>query len=427
MMSRSLPSNEERELGGRIGDPEIERLLTSPTLAQNPYVLYERLREMPADAYFSPSWGQWIVTRYDPVVDVMKRHKEFSSEGMEEEALATLPSTDTEPLDALRQHFETHVLGNTDRPAHTRLRKAIGPGLAPSMLEDVKPRVEEVVSELVGRLQPGLTDVLSEFFYPLPAIIIAELLGAPVKDSRRFERWSADFVSYIGSETPMIERARTADRSMAEFRGYIASLIDDRRDRPGSDLLGTLITSEATEGDEPLSTSELIAMCVTVLFAGHETTANLLGNGLLALLDHPEQLEHLVSDPDLAEGATEELLRFDSPVQRVKRVATTDVDLGGTHIEPGPRVLAFTGSANRDDSRFSDADTLDITRTDVRHIAFGHGVHSCIGAPLSRLEAPIAFRALLDRFPDIRLGPERPKYKNNIVFRGLESLVVDLR
>ena len=173
--------------------------------------------------------------------------------------------------------------------------------------------------------------------------------------------------------------------------------------------------------------SELIATCVTLLFAGHETTANLLGNGLLSLLDNPEQLQLLVSNPGLADQATEELLRFDSPVQRVRRTARADIELDGTRISEGQQIMAFIGSANRDESRFRDADRLDITRSDGGHVSFGHGVHFCLGAGLSRIEAPIALQALFDRFPDIRLGPEQPRYKNNLVFRGLDSLVVELR
>jgi cytochrome P450 len=402
----------------------VEDLLQSPTLAQDPYPVYKRLRELPG-AYYSPAWGRWVVTHYDAVVEAMRGHGDLSSAGWEQQVLAELPVTEAEPLSALRRHYETRVINNSDPPEHTRFRKMVVSSFTPKALEALRPRIVEVVDELVGNLKPGLNDVLGEFFYPLPAIVLAELLGVPAEDSRVVESWSADIVAFLGSGTPSIDRAWAADHSIAEFAGYLTSMIESRSDARSNDLLEVLMT--AGSGEEALSMSELIATCVTLLFAGHETTANLLGNGLLSLLDNPEQLQLLVSNPGLADQATEELLRFDSPVQRVRRTARADIELDGTRISEGQQIMAFIGSANRDESRFRDADRLDITRSDGGHVSFGHGVHFCLGAGLSRIEAPIALQALFDRFPDIRLGPEQPRYKNNLVFRGLDSLVVELR
>ena len=210
---------------------------------------------------------------------------------------------------------------------------------------------------------------------------------------------------------------------MAEFQAYLEPLIARRRSDPGSDLISLLVAPAA----DALDRDELVAACVTLLFAGHETTANLIGNGLLALLERPPALEGLRRAPEMRVPAVEELLRFDSPVQRNRRRATRDTELGGRPIRAGDRVLAFIGSANRDETVFDRPDDLDLARGPSKHLAFGYGIHYCLGAALSRLEAPIALAAILERFPAIRLGPDSlPAWRPNITFRGLQQLVVRL-
>jgi cytochrome P450 len=260
----------------------------------------------------------------------------------------------------------------------------------------------------------------------LPAIVIAQLLGAPEDGREQFMHWSADLVAFVGSGSPVPERARRADASLRELRAHLEPLIAAAGARPADDLISLL--AMPTEDAEPLSEDELVATCVTLLFAGHETTANLIANGLLALLRHPAQLERLRHEPELAESATEELLRYDSPVQRLRRRAREDVELRGKPIRAGDLVMAFNGAANRDPERFAEPDRLDVTRADAGHVAFGYGIHFCVGAALTRLEAPIVINGLLRRFPRLRLASDASfRWKPNITFRGLESLPVQLR
>jgi cytochrome P450 len=295
------------------------------------------------------------------------------------------------------------------------------------VLEAIRADVERLVEKLLDEIDgPGVVDLLARFAYPLPATVIARLLGAPESGGREFERWSADLIAFVGSGRPQAERAARAEASLRAFRAYLEPLIDDARLHPRDDLISAL-TSADEEGDR-LTQDELVSTCVTLLFAGHETTANLIGNGLLALIRHPEELERLRQEPALAPPTVEELLRFDSPVQRLRRRATEDVRIGRTLIRAGELVMAFTGAANRDPERFENPDRLDITRGDTGHLAFGHGVHFCVGAALTRLETQIAVTALLRRFPRLRLAPgPQIRWKPNITFRGLEALPLELR
>jgi len=306
---------------------------------------------------------------------------------------------------------------------HTRMRRLVARSFSPRVLDALRGRVEELVEELLDRSAPrGRLDAIADFAYPLPAIVIAELLGAPAEGRERFLDWSADIVAFVGSGPVDLELARRADRSLREFRAFIAPELERRRGRPADDLLGLLA---AGDGDR-LSDDEIVATCVNLLFAGHETTANLIGNGLLALLRNPAELARLRDDPALAPSAVEELLRYDGPVQRVRRVVTEDVEVGGKRLRAGDLVAGFIGSGNRDPDRFDDPDRLDLSRADNQHLAFGYGIHFCVGAALSRIEAPIALNALLRRFPGVRLRGAEVVWKPNIVFRGLESLHLEL-
>ncbi|MCY7417143.1 MAG: cytochrome P450, partial [Chloroflexi bacterium] len=311
-----------------------------------------------------------------------------------------------------------------DPPVHSRLRRLLVASFTPRVVERLRPRVEELIGDLLDDIDGPTADLLGEFAYPLPALVIGELLGVPRVDQPSFTRWSADLVAFVGTGATDPARAATAEQSMAEFRDYLRPLIGERRQRPSDDLVG-LLAAPSRDVDR-LTDDELIATCVTLLFAGHETTANLIGNGLLALLRHPEQLALLHDDASLMTGAVEELLRYDSPVQRNRRRATGDVELDGKHIRQDDRVLAFLGAANRDPGMFDEPDRLDVRRAAGRHMAFGHGIHYCVGAALSRLEAPIALDALLRRWPRMALADEPIRWKPNIAFRGLEELRVTL-
>ena len=400
--------------------------LTHPGFVDDPYPVYSRLRaEDPV--HWCQQWQQWVVTRYDDVQRIAKDPRRFSSEGWESTYLQKLEPDARRRLPHMERHYSAHVLSNTDPPAHNRLRRLVVRSFTPPVLEALRPDVERLVENLLDRLdRPGVIDLVSEFAYPLPAMVIAQLLGAPEDGRERFQGWSADLVAFVGSGTPLPARAARADASLRDFWEYLEPLIDAARAHPVDDLLSILVAPG--EGGERLTEDELVATCVTLLFAGHETTANLIANGLLALLRHPRELECLREEPGLAVPAVEELLRYDSPVQRLRRRATEDVELRGKLIRAGDLVMAFNGAANRDPERFAEPDRLDLTRADTGHLAFGHGIHFCVGAALTRLEAPIALSGFLRRFPRCRLASgAQVRWKHNITFRGLESLPLELR
>lgn len=404
---------------GHLAD--LDGLLASPAFFTDPYPAYAACRAADRVHWCEP-WRAWVVTGYDPNIEVMKHPELFSSAGYELALLEALERDRPGATPALVAHYSTQVLSITDPPAHTRLRRLLVASFTPRVVERLRPRVEELVDDLLDAVTGPRMDVLAALAYPLPALVIGELLGVPREDGSLFMHWSADIVSFVGTGTLDPDRATAAERSMAEFRDYLRPLIAQRRLSPTEDLLGSL--AAPTRDDDRLTDDELIATCVTLLFAGHETTANLIGNGLLALLQHPDQLASLRSQAATWDAAVEEILRFDSPVQRNRRRATTDVELDGKHIRAGDRVLVFLGAANRDPDAFPDPDRLDVSRRPGRHLAFGHGIHYCVGAALSRLEAPIAFEGLFRRLPELALVDGPIRWKHNIAFRGLEELRV---
>jgi len=402
----------------------LDEALNSDSFFADPYSVYERLRNE-APVHWCEPWGQWVITRFADVLAVNKDPKRFSSAGWETRFLSQLP-LDASSLPHMRRHYSTRVLSMTDPPEHTRLRRLVVRSFTPRVLEAMRPSVEAIVEDLLERLDGARRiDAIAQFAYPLPAIVIANMLGAPTDAREQFMRWSRDVVNFVGTGHPDADRARRTEQTLREFREFLMPIIRERQENPREDLISVLASAD-TDG-ERLTDDELVSTCIVLLFAGHETTANLIGNGLLALLRHPDQLALLRSQPDLTCTAVEEMLRYDSPVQRNRRLATEDVEIAGQRIRRGDAVLVFLGSANRDPERFSDPDALDITRTPNHHMAFGHGIHFCAGAALSRIEAPIAIGALLERFPNLRLAEDfDERWHHNITFRGLESLELRL-
>jgi cytochrome P450 len=313
-------------------------------------------------------------------------------------------------------------------PDHTRLRRLISTAFARGHVERLRPWVEELAGSLVdglversGGSEP--VDVLSGMSEELPVAVIAELLGVPAADRPLLRPWSNAIVKmYEYGRTTQVEDA--AERAAAEFVGYLRELAAARRTAPGEDLLSHLVTVRDSDGDR-LTEDELVTTCILLLNAGHEATVNVSGNGLLALLTHPDQLARLRADAGLLPTAIEELMRFDSPLQLFERTATEDVEIGGVTVARGQKIAALLGSANRDPAVFADVDTLDVGRTDNPHITFGAGVHFCIGAPLARVELQASFGALLARTSRLELGAparRRPEF----VIRGLQELPVVL-
>ncbi|MFD0685830.1 cytochrome P450 [Actinomadura fibrosa] len=315
-----------------------------------------------------------------------------------------------------------------DPPDHTRLRRLVSKAFTPRLVERLRPRIEALVDELLGGAS-GETDLIAALAYPLPVIVISEMLGVPARDRDLFRGWSDSLARGLDPDflLPDAEITRR-DEARAEFAAYFRELAALRRAEPRDDLLSALVG--VSDGGDVLTEEELLATCVLLLVAGHETTVNLIGNGALALLRAPEHLAAVRSRPEAVPAVVEELLRYDPPVQLTLRAALEDVELDGTLIEAGRLVLLLTGAANRDPAVFADPDRLDPFRyaegrDAPRHLAFGHGIHFCLGAPLARLEGEIALRKLFER--DVALVPGELAYRDNLVLRGLRALPVTLR
>lgn len=401
--------------------------LRDPVLRANPYPFYERLRSQ-APVHWDAAAGMdggWVLTRHADVMAALRDPR------VSAERLASAQSADWLPEDyraAARQVFRAmpHQLLFLDPPDHTRLRGLVSKAFTPRLVEALRPRIIKLANELVDPVQEaGQMDVIADLAYPLPAIVIAELLGVPPEDREQFIHWSADFGGFLDGSTLTVEEALLALKGVSDFMDYFRDIIARRRAAPRDDLLQALLT--ARERDDALTEDELLANLVLLLAAGHGTTTHLIGNGLLALLRNPDQIQRLVENPGLVPAAVAELLRYDSPVQLTGRRTQTEIVIGGVTFAAGQHITTILGAANRDPDQFLDPGRLDVGRVENRHLSFGYGIHFCLGAPLAKLEAEIVLSAIIRRLPRLRLaaGAESAlEWQPSIVFRGLKSLPV---
>jgi cytochrome P450 len=399
-----------------------QRLFTTG-LIDDPYPTYHRLRAA-APVYLDPDSGELLVTRYADVAAALK-HPLLSNRRVAETGLP-LPGYLQWAMRPVTRILSRGMLFS-DPPDHTRLRSLANRAFTPRVVEGMRSRIQQIADDLLDAVAGHRpVDLIESYAAWLPVIVIAEMLGADVRDRDRFRLWSDDAVSFVGGSThPDGVVLLRAARGMFSLRRYFGKLVRRRRkDGPGDDLLGALIDAE--ERGDALTEDELLANAVLLLAAGHETTTSLIGNGLLALLRHPEQTALLRREPDLIGSAVEEFLRFDSPVQWSARVALEEVEIGGCRIPAGRSVTLGIGAANRDPDQFPDPDRLDLRRAENRHLAFGQGIHFCLGAALARLEGQVAINTLLLRFPHMQLADERPQWRDNFTLRGLKSLWVSL-
>ena len=386
-----------------------------PAFVADPYPTYHRLRA--EDPVHHSPLGFWVMTRYSDVMAMLRD-----------------PRLIKEPIAAfVAARFGLAVpppgLGlsmlDRDPPDHTRLRGLVSKAFTPKALESLRPHIQQIVDDLLADAAgKGQMDLIEEFAYPLPVRVICEMLGVPVKDHERFKAWGLDIARGLDAimlppDSEVGQRSVSGRRALAE---YFRELITERRAAPRDDMLSALIAAE--EAGDKLNEEELLATCILLLVAGHETTVNLIGNGTLALLRHPDQRQKLRENPGLIVTAVEELLRFDGPVQRTARIPSEDVTIGGRTIPKGEMVMPFLGAADRDPTQFPDPDRLDITRADNRHIAFGMGIHFCLGAPLARMEGQIAINTLLARLPKLALATDKPQFRQSLTLRGLQALPV---
>ena len=398
----------------------FEEALLTPEYLANPYAYYAALRDA-EPVYWSARLNAWMLTRFADVHAALKDPRLISSRRVSSYA-DSLPSTTREQMQPLFYQFDKWI-GNMDAPDHTRLRRLVNVAFTGRMVEGLRGDIEELVAELLDAVQAsGRMDFVADFAYPLPAIVIARMLGVPAERREQFMRWSDNLTAYSGTGRADPDIAQAASRSAAELTALFKELADVRRTAPQPDLLSRLVEAEE-EGDR-LTEQELLGMCGFLIVAGHETTMALLSNGMLALLRYPDQLQRLRDEPELIGSAVEEMLRFDSPIQHQTRSTAVAVEIGGRRIEAGHRVMPFLGAANRDPEKFNEPDRFDISRDPNPHLAFGFGPHYCIGAPLARLEAEIAMAAILQRCTHLELVDDQPPFRHHTSQRNPTRLPI---
>lgn len=399
----------------------IESLLVSPSFSQDPYPIYAMLRETDP-VHFVDAWGAWVVTTYLDCLEIFRDPMRFSNRARFESFLQRLPREAQHEVQDVVRHNSVGML-QSDPPEHTRLRRLVQAAFTPRVVTDLRPRVKEIINALIDRIEDEgrETDLIRSFAFPLPVRIICELLGVPEEDHERIGAWARDISALQATGTPQYERAKLASQKVVEIEGYFQTLGEERRRRPREDLISRLIAVR-DEGDR-LSQEELINMCVNLVFAGHETTTALIGNAVYTLLTHPDQIEAVRADPSLISGSVEECLRYESAVQRGWRRVARDTTYRGRAMRAGQLVYLMIGAANRDPAGFSDPDRFDIGRSNNRHLAFGSGVHFCIGAPLARLEAATALDLLFQRLPRLEMVDAGP-WAASIHIRVLAKLKV---
>jgi pimeloyl-[acyl-carrier protein] synthase len=411
-----MPVIEARKKPGPV--LSLYRLLDPEVLA-HPYPLYHKLRaEKPV--YWDPYLFAWVVTGYDDVQTVLHRYNADRTPTPEQ--LEKMGLKDFGPVAQLMVKQMLFMDGS----AHMRLRSLASYAFTPGRVAVLREHIGEIVQQLLDRAaEKGRMDLINEFAVPLPAIVTAEMLGVPISDYEQLKDWSTTFAEMLGNFQHNPGRLQPVLKAVEGMTSYFQSAIKETRQNPREGLLHAFLTAELN-GDH-FTDEEVIANVIVTMVGGQETTTNLIGNGMISLLRHRDQMELLRSDFSLIPSAVEELLRYESPSQQTARIAPSDTELGGMLIRKGQAVIAVMAAANRDPARFPDPDRLDITRKDNRHLAFGYAAHFCFGAPLARIEAQIAFEGLLRRFPSVALAePVKLEWRHNLGLRGLMSLPVTL-
>jgi len=390
--------------------------LLDPAVLANPYPLYERLRTA-APVYWDPYLHAWVVTRYADVITVL--HHFSANRTPTPEQLAAIGLAELAPV---AQVMVKQMLF-MDAPDHTRLRGLASTAFTPARVEALRSHIREILDDLLKPLlRAGRMDVIADLAAPLPAIVTAEMMGVSTGDANQLKDWSADFAEVLGNFQHNPDRASRTLKCVEEMTSYFRDAIQSQRDQPRDGLINALLTAEL-DGDR-LTEEEIIANCIVTMVGGQETTTNLIGNGMLTLLRHPDEFERLRNDLTLVPSAVEELLRYESPSQHTARICPEDSELGGKKIRKGQAVIAVMGAGNRDPERFPDPDRLDLGRTDNRHLAFGWASHFCFGAPLARIEGQLVFEAIASRMTNLKLAAGPLVWRDNLGLRGLTSLPV---
>jgi cytochrome P450 len=390
--------------------------LLDPEVLADPYPLYRELRSA-KPVHWDPYLHAWVLTRY---VDVQQVLTHFSANRTPSaEQLSALGIDNINPV----AEVMVRQMLFRDPPAHTRLRTLAACAFTPARVSALRDHIQDICDRLIdGVSTKGEMDVISDLAAPLPAIVTSELLGVPIEDHQRLKNWSADFAEMLGNFQHNPDHAKKALRAIEEMTEYFKEAISEQRSCPREGLIHSFLSAEVN-GDR-FTDEEVIANTIVTMVGGLETTTNLIGNGLLTLLRHPEKFAELRGDSTLIPGAVEELLRFESPSQHTARITPEETVIGGQQIRKRDAVIAVMGAANRDPERFPDPDRLDFRRPDNRHLAFGWGPHFCFGASLARIEGQVAFATILQRLHAIEMLPQQLEWRTNLGLRGLTSLQI---
>lgn len=394
-------------------------MLTEERVA-DPYPFFDELRANDP-VHYSERYRAWFVSRWDDVFTSL-RDPRFSSDRVKavyDTKLTDEQRAERKPMFDILQYWMVF----NDPPDHTRLRGLVNRAFTPRAVSDLRPRVEQVVAEQLEEIRGrGSVDLIRDFAFPIPAVVIAEMMGVPADERDLFKGWSDAIMALVFGAAGVAGRREQAQASMMELVAYLQDLVTHFRAHPAENLIGDLIGAQ--EADDRLSDEEIVSTCTLVLFGGHETTTNLIGNGTRALLHHPDQLERLRNDPELIGTAIEELLRYDGPSKMEVRRAIDDIELRGKTIREGDQIYFVQSAANRDPEQFDGPNSLDIGRTPNRHCGFGFGIHYCMGAPIARLEGSIAIDALVRALPGLRIGDEPEAWHPTLISRGMQSFPV---
>lgn len=395
--------------------------LFDPKFNANPYLTYSRLRsEDPVHRYFVG--GDWIVTRYADVKAVLKsgcvrtddrpksikeRNQYFQDKGKNLNTLA---------------YTTSRFLFYMNPPEHTRLRGLVGKAFSPIVVERMRPHIQEIVDELLDKVRhKGSMDIVADLASPLSVNVISKLLGIPNEAQQQLHQWS-HVLSRILDPLVSLEEYEAMNKATEEFQEYLRIIIAEREKNPQADFISTLIAAQ--EQNDRLTQKEILAVCTLLFGAGEETTGNTIGNGMLALLQHPNEMEQLKREPTMIQSAVEETIRYDSAIQMLTRIATDNLEIGNQTVKAGEKIVLCLGAANRDPAEFPEPDQLNINRDQNQHVAFGDSIHYCLGAALARLETQIAINTLIQQFPDLKLASNKLEWRKSIVLRGLKALPV---
>jgi cytochrome P450 len=398
--------------------PEVLGTAFDP-LAENPYPFYTRARQE-EPIMFCPDLNAWLVTRYEDIQSILLQPGKFSSRDTLTSPVTFYPRT----LEELVQgYLPVPIILNSDGAEHTRFRVPLTKAFAPARIRAMEPFVHEVADRLVDAfISEQRTDIVSQFAYPLALEVVFALLGIPRQDIELTRKWSQDWLMIMSVQLEEEHQVACAQSTVA-FQHYLAGLIDERRKTPQDDLISSLLFYAS--GEESLTETELVIMLQGLILAGHESTTNMIGTGLLLLLEHPERWQTLCEHPEYIPLTVEEILRFDAPIQMFARTTTQEVTVGGVTMPEDASLLLIYGSGNRDEAVFAHAGEFQLERASNHHLAFGHGVHFCVGAALARLEGRIAFEVLCQRLPHLRLVPDQMlTHIPTLLFRGYERLEV---